>query len=385
MTQVEAEYRYLAFAERILQGETKSLVAFDAQEQRLLVDAIWDAQEEGKLDVRDVLTAISSPAFPLSEQLRLAVVGFRAGERSDLSALATAVLTEIQTDKLLATLVVSLQYDLQAMGLDDLVAAARKLMPEVTSWVSATEKPVGDQTALALDLWNHEPDLSRYEGGAYERGIKLYMFCRTNRLYACILTLRGDHFERVMNADGSLWTQPALVSSARGLPSYQRNGNTPAGIHHIDGVMPTADQPVSFGKFRRLILDFVPASPDEAKTKSLLPPSSLDSTWWRPAGVARDIGRSLFRVHGTGKLNPDPTSSWYPFMRTSGCVAQRENTYNGIEYRDQRNLLDTLMKAQGLEVNATNETAIKGLLFIIEINDEDRAVTPADLKKIGIQ
>ena len=66
-------------------------------------------------------------------------------------------------------------------------------------------------------------------------------------------------------------------------------------------------------------------------------------------------------------------------------MAQRENTYNGIEYRDQRNLLDTLMKAQGMEVNATNETAIKGLLFIIEINDEDRAVTPADLKKIGIQ
>lgn len=385
MTQVEAEYRYLSFAEAIHYGDVKSLVALDAQEQKLLVDAIWDAQEEGKLDVRDVLGAVKTLVSPLAEQLRLAVIAHRAGERSDLNALTTAVLTEIQTDKLLATLVVSLQYDLQAMGLDDLVTAAQMLMPEVTGWVSASEKPVGDQTSLALDLWNHEPDLSRYEGGAYERGVKLYMFCRTNRLYACILTLRGDHFERMTNADGSLWTQPALVSSARGLPSYQRNGNTPAGIHHIDGVMPAADQQVSFGKFRRLMLDFVPASANEAKTKSLLPSSSLDSAWWRPASVARDVGRSLFRIHGTGKLNMDPTSTWFPFMRTSGCVAQRENTYNGIEYRDQRNLLDTLMKAQGLEVNATNETAIKGLLFIIEINDEDRAVTPADLKKIGIQ
>ncbi len=385
MTQVEAEYRYLNFAETIHLGQAKSLVAFSAEEQLLLVDAIWDAQEEGKMDVRDVLAAITSQAFPLSEQLRLAVIGHRAGERSEHSALATAVLTAMQEDKALATLVVSLQYDLHAMGLDELVDSARNLFPEETGWVAASERPVGDQTDLAIDLWNHEPDLSRYENGAYADGIKLYMFCRTNRLFACLLTLRGQNFERVLNADGSLWTQPSLASSSRGLPSYQRNGNTPAGIHHIDGVMPAADQQISFGKFRRLILDFVPTSANEAKTKSLLPTTSQEAGWWRPASVARDVGRSLFRIHGTGKTNELPTSSWFPFMRTSGCVAQRENTYNGIEYRDQRNLLDVLMKAQGLEVSYANEAKIKGFLFIIEINDEARAVTPADLKKMGIE
>lgn len=385
MTQVEAEYRYLDFAQTVHQGNTKSLVAFSAEEQRLLVDAIWDAQEVGQMDVREALASITSDAFPLSEQLRLAVIGHRAGERNDHVALATAVLTAMQDDKALATLVVSLQYDLQAMGLDELVDSARNLFPEETRWVAASERPVGDQTNLAIDLWNHEPDLSRYENGAYEDGIKLYMFCRTNRLFACVLTLRGQNFERVMNTDGTLWTQPALVSSAHALPSYQRNGNTPAGIHHIDGVMPAADQQISFGKFRRLILDFVPSSTNEAKTKSLLPTSSQESGWWRPATVARDVGRSLFRIHGTGKTNELPNSSWFPFMRTSGCVAQRENTYNGIEYRDQRNLLDVLMKAQGLEVSFANEAKIKGLLFIIEINDENRAVTPNDLKKMGIE
>jgi len=385
MTQVEAEYRYLNFAETIHLGNTKSLVAFSAEEQRLLVDAIWDAQEVGLMDVTAALAATTSQAFPLSEQLRLAVIAHRAGQRNDHNALATAVFTGMQDDKNLATLVVSLQYDLHAMGLDELVTAAHNLFPEETRWVAASERPVGDQINLAVDLWNHEPDLSRYENGAYEEGIKLYMFCRTNRLHACILTLRGENFERILNQDGSLWTQPALASSAHGLPSYQRNGNTPAGIHHIDGVMPAADQQISFGKFRRLILDFVPNSTNEAKTKSLLPTSSQESAWWRPASVARDVGRSLFRIHGTGKNNEAPTSSWFPFMRTSGCVAQRENTYNGIEYRDQRNLLDVLMKAQGLEVAYANEAKLKGLMFIIEVNDEARPVTPADLKDMGIE
>jgi predicted metal-binding protein len=385
MDQVERESRYLQFAQDIHFGNPKAAVAITAEEQKLLVDALWDAQEENSPGVMEALATLVTENMPLSEQLRVAVVEHRAGARQDLNALATAVLTALQSDEKLATLVVSLRYDLYAMGLNDLVETAHKLFPEPTGWVAASERPVNDQTALAVDLWNHEPDLSRYQGGAYEKGFKLYMFCRTNRLYACLMTARGADFERVMNADGSLWTQPALVSSSRGLPSYQRNGNTPAGAYHIDGVMPAADQQVSFGKFRRLIIDFVPASAGEVRTKSLLPQSSHEASWWRPAIVARDVGRDLFRIHGTGKLNENPTATWFPFMRTSGCVAQRENTYNGIEYKDQRKLLDTLMEAQNLNVDYANEANLKGLLFIIEVNDEARAVTPADLKRFGIQ
>jgi len=385
MDQVEREARYLQFTQDIHFGRPKAAVAITAEEQKLLVDALWDAQEENSPGVRAALATIVTENMSLSEQLRLAVIEHRAGGRQDLSALATAVLTALQTDSQLATLVVSLRYDLYAMGLDDLVETAHKLFPEPTGWVAASERPVSDQVNIAVDLWNHEPDLSRYQNGAYAKGIKLYMFCRTNRLYACLFAARDANFVPVKNADGTLWTQPALASSARGLPSYQRNGNTPAGVHHIDGVMPVADQQISFGKFRRLILDFVPASAGEARTKSLLPQSSQDSAWWRPASVARDVGRDLFRIHGTGKTNEDPTSTWFPFMRTSGCVAQRENTYNGIEYKDQRKLLDTLMAAQNLNVETANEPNIKGLLFLIEVNDEARAVTPADLKRFGIE
>jgi len=98
-----------------------------------------------------------------------------------------------------------------------------------------------------------------------------------------------------------------------------------------------------------------------------------------PSVVARDVGRSLLRIHGTGRINTWPDSSWYPFIRTSGCIAQRENTYNGVEFTDQRILLDTLMLAQGLEPKFENETRIKGLLYFIEINDQAKAVSVSDL------
>src|SRR5690606_14102858 len=103
-----------------------------------------------------------------------------------------------------------------------------------------------------------------------------------------------------------IWTNPALASSARGIPSYSRNGNTPAGILTIDSVMPSADQQLSFGKFRRMILNFIPKSKNEVLTKKLLPESSHQNGWWKPAVVARDVGRNLLRIHGTGKINKDP-------------------------------------------------------------------------------
>ncbi|MBY0518265.1 MAG: hypothetical protein K2P81_15250 [Bacteriovoracaceae bacterium] len=382
---VEEENRYNAFVNLIAQSEVKLPFVFESAEQKLLVDALWDSQEVGKMDIRDSLMQITDETYPLKEQLRLAVLTYRSGLQQEINILGNTVLTELPLDSELGTLVLSLRYDLNQMGLEYLVEAAKKLYPFQTRWVTASERPVGDQTQLAIDLWTHEVDLSRHAGGAFNNGIKIFMFCRTQRLHACLMAVRDSSNRPVYNNDGTMWTQPALASSAHDLPSYQRNGNTPAGIHHIEGVMPTADAPMSFGKFRRLILDFVDKRNNEAASRELLPPSSLSSDWWRPATIARDIGRSLLRIHGTGRLNEEPTSSWFPFRRTSGCIAKRENTYNGIEYRDQAELLDTLVAARGLEVNYPNQEKIRGILYLIELNDEDRAVTPNDLKDLGIQ
>jgi hypothetical protein len=97
------------------------------------------------------------------------------------------------------------------------------------------------------------------------------------------------------------------------------------------------------------------------------------------------MGRNLLRIHGTGKINTDKQTPYYPFMRTSGCIAQRENTYDGLTYVDQRNLLDSIMKAMDLAATFENETNIKGILYLVELDDANAPVTLNDLALRGIE
>jgi hypothetical protein len=199
------------------------------------------------------------------------------------------------------------------------------------------------------------------------------------------MILKDINGNLVREADGTLWTHRALASAKTGLPSYTRNGNTPAGVLTIDSVMPVADQQISYGKNRRMILNFVPKSADETLYKSLLPPSSYNNEWWQPSVTARDIGRNLLRIHGTGKINTDPNTPYFPYMRTSGCIAQKENTYEAVTYNDQRVLLDALMTALGLAPIFENEVQIKGVLYIMEIDEVAAQVELADINAIGIK
>jgi hypothetical protein len=116
---------------------------------------------------------------------------------------------------------------------------------------------------------------------------------------------------------------------------------------------------------------------DEGKLKSLPRKAPLYV-------VAREVGRDLFRIHGTLRKNKNPGSSWYPFVKTSGCIAQRENTYNGVSYQDQRDLLDIIMRSSHLEPIYENEGAIRGVLSLMEIDAMEGPVTEEDLKARGI-
>ena len=134
-----------------------------------------------------------------------------------------------------------------------------------------------------------------------------------------------------------------------------------------------------------MILNFIPKSRDEVLLKSLLPASSHQEDWWKPTVVARDAGRNLFRIHGTGKLNNDPLTPYYPFMRTSGCIAQRENTYPEKTYKDQRELLDNIMTAMDMVPNYQNEVKVKGILYLVDLDDKNAPVLAEDLALRGIE
>jgi hypothetical protein len=231
------------------------------------------------------------------------------------------------------------------------------------------------------DLMSFEPRWRRSLRG-YKNKVRLFMFCRHNHEHPCLMLMKDAAGNWRRDSQGNLWAQPKLGLSRHGLPAHQVNGDTPQGIYTIDSVMPEPNRQLVFGKYRRLILNFISSSRNEKDFLSLMPGSTQGLSWWREGKLARDVGRSLLRIHGTGLINTDPASSWYPFYPTSGCIASRENTYDGVEFHDQRHLLDEMMEASGLAANYRNETKLKGLLYVVDINSEERPVELADIEKL---
>lgn len=366
----------------------KSVSGFSKFEQTLYVDALWDMVEAGSPEALKALSVVQTFHYDLVEKLRLGILKIKYGRAPFLEvSLSNDISNALQAPKVdtkIIYILAAYEEELLASGHSDLISLA-KAHPRYTDIADSAERKQELSQDVLADVYYRTPDVANYMNGEYVKSIKLFMYCRDNRLFPCLMIMRDVYGQPVRNADGTLWNQMSLASSAKGIPSYYRNGNTPAGILTIDSVMPAADQQVSFGKFRRLILNFIPKSRGEVLSKSLLPASSHADDWWKTGTVARDAGRNLLRIHGSGKINVDPSTPYYPFMRTSGCIAQRENTYDGIEYRDQRDLLDTVMAAMEMDPVFENEPKAKGILYLMDIDDKEGPVTLSDLASRGIE
>lgn len=235
------------------------------------------------------------------------------------------------------------------------------------------------------DLVSDLPDARSFRNGRFYKKPVVYQFCRTHRNYPCLQLIKDGDGRWVRNRNGSLWSQGKLSLSRLGREYNQFNGETPAGIYTLDGVMPEANKQHIYGRYRRLIMTFIPESNSETIMKSLLPPSSYSENWWKEAMIARDMGRSALRIHGTLRRNDDKSTSYYPYYPTFGCVASLETEYDGVDYIDQRHLLDQLMHQQGLQPIYKNETLIRARFYVIEINDRRSPVTLDDLKSYGVE
>jgi hypothetical protein len=371
-------------------SQTKSTLntGLTSDEQKLFVDALWDLADENNQEAVKALDEVETFHFDLSDRLRVEILRLRHKNATRISYLLKKDiennLRSPTPDKKLIYLIAAYEVELIKAGSKSLVNLAKK-HPEYSDISEESDKnPTANDKSIS-DLFHHTPDVSTYMNGEYIKSVKIFHFCRTNRLYPCLMVMKDIHGKVVRKADGSIWTNKSLASSKHGLPSYIRNGHTPTGIFTIDSVMPVADQQLSYGKFRRMILNFVPKSADEKLLKSLLPPSSQQEDWWKSSVTARDMGRNLFRIHGTSKINPEPNVPFYPFVRTSGCIAQRENYYDGVTYLDQRNLLDSIMKAMDLRPTYENELKVKGIVYTVEIDDENAPVEAHDLALRGIE
>lgn len=254
------------------------------------------------------------------------------------------------------------------------------------TWVLEEKSYEKDYDTLSLqDLVTGQREISNFNGGKYASGIQIYKFCRKDRKYPCRMVLRDKQGRLVRSANGKVWSIPSLAMAANGKPYYKVSGDTPSGVYTIDSVMPTADQQRSFGKYRRLILNFIPKSAGEQNHLYLLPKGHHNATWWHEAVTGRQIGRNLLRIHGTGKIVTKPTDPHYTFAPTQGCINTRENIYDGITFKDQRLLLDTVMTAMGLTANYQNEVNIYGLLYVINVDSKTAPVSVEDLEAWGIR
>ncbi len=176
----------------------------------------------------------------------------------------------------------------------------------------------------------------------------------------------------VKNKNGDIWSKKILGLSSRELPFCHTNGSTPTGIYKINSVMPEANHPYEFGANRRLKLDYLEKDFDD---NLLVPNNQKQLHWWKQALVAEKLGRSLFRIHGSGRINKNPFRPYFPLVPSSGCLTLTERTFLGfLKLDDQRLLLDSLMESMNLDVSFTNELKIHGLLYVVEFDDSYQAL-----------
>lgn len=376
LSQVQQEKIYRQAMDRLLKHPHIAHFSFlSLDEKKLYVDAVWDLVTVSKnKEIQNSISNLDFKTYALADQLRLELLQNWPKE----IRLSQSLIDEIHNHYLNQDL------DLRTRTL--LQVYAQKIKNKGILSV-LEKKSLAPQFRTKTkeeiqDLFFRSPSLESYNDGEYKDSVRLFMFCRKNRVYPCLFLMKDKNNQPVYKEDGkTLWHQPALGLSKFRIPSSRRNGHTPAGVQTMNSVMPSPEPVRTYGKYRRIILNFVPNSEGDIDTKKFLPESAHNKSWWKAASVSRDAGRTLLRIHGTGRIKTTSRDPNHPLRSTLGCVMQREGKVGRVTYKDQRKLLDQSMKALDLPLVYENETQIKGVLYLVELDNKARSVKYSDLKK----
>ncbi len=216
----------------------------------------------------------------------------------------------------------------------------------------------------------------------------IFSFQRKNRDYKGITIVRNpDSKKFVREKDGSLFAIPQFARAVTNLPPYITNGNTPQGIFSFQGfavsknafigpttniqiVMPFEADPKKYFKDENLGNDW-----SKDLYKNLLPESWKNYFPIYEAFYAGKAGRTEIIAHGT-TINPDyyKDQIYFPYTPSLGCL-----TANEIWSEETGELLES---DQLRLVNKLKEfNAEKGFFILVEIDDQLKDVTIADLLK----
>ncbi len=228
---------------------------------------------------------------------------------------------------------------------------------------------------------------------------QMYVLCRPNRDILCLAVLK-DANGKFVKQTKQLWSVPLLLQSLRDLDWYFTNGRTPQGIYRMEGISLQPDDEVfhGYGQFSLVNL-FVPFEngvnaflPNQKGAftsnlqayQALLPPTwrsyqPMQQTYW-----AGNVGRSLFRIHGSGAAIDF-------FRNKAGVVNARNFDWNAtlgclsaIEVYDKRG---SLIKADMSKIlnalNTVGKGKIEGFLIVVDVpSTSNEPVTLAEISKL---
>lgn len=229
-------------------------------------------------------------------------------------------------------------------------------------------------------------DLFKYQ---QQKGNKIiYSFQRWNRDYPGMAIVQNADGSFVTRSDGHIMIFEQLARSGSSLPYFLTNGNSPQGIYSILGtavannnfigptpniqmIMPYED---SLKKFFHNDWDssIVPMT----AYQQLLPPSWRNYQPLTESFFAGKIGRSEIIAHGT-TIDPEyfKDKPYYPISPTLGCLCAKEiwNVTSGrLLVSEQFNLYSAFTSTPGN----------KGYLIVINIDDQQKAVTREEVEAI---
>lgn len=234
-----------------------------------------------------------------------------------------------------------------------------------------------------LDQPPRIPPLSDLLSAPIEKGKPIvFSLQRKNRIFSGLALVRDVNGRFVKLNDSTCFSIPQLALASSNLPGYLSNGNTPQGIFSVQGfgrsknvfIGPTENVQMVL-PFEAKPFDFFHTSDrsDSVWTKqrydNLLPESWKDYLPMYTAYYAGEAGRWDIIAHGT-TIDPEfyRGEPYFPNAPTLGCLSAVESwsLENGERLSsDQQKLID-VMKGIGFE---------KGYLVVVEVNDEQRAVT----------
>ncbi len=198
----------------------------------------------------------------------------------------------------------------------------------------------------------------------------LYVICQPDRRVLCQTVLK-DRQGQFVRQNGQLWSVPLLLRSIHGLGWNFVRGQTAQGIYNVESVLPKPQTEFfgAYGQFPLVKLflpfesgvqEFLPGRKGRftgtlGTYQALLPPSwrsyfPIQQSYW-----AGKIGRSLFRIHGSGEAPdffsgkdryPPDSYNWNP---TIGCLSALElyDEAGQLQQADMSKILSALTTVGG--------------------------------------